>query len=170
MRMSLICLALVALPALAADPQPEIQRTVAKAQANGAVHTIRQIPEACVRFEGTFTGQAAQPYRFERVRTSAQCQPRARLLDYAQAKPASTAGWKLNDVIRIPSAVCPSQQAVVKVWRKPVEVAPPALDAQNRSRIYLQDAREDIDAGKVAQAPIPLYAAEMALEGKACGQ
>ena len=42
-------------PAHAADPVPEIQRSVAKAQAIGAVHTLRTIPEACARLQGTFS-------------------------------------------------------------------------------------------------------------------
>ncbi len=158
----------IAVPALAADPQPEIQRPVGTPQPIGAVHTIRQIPEACARFEGAFTGDPAQPYRFNVVRTSAQCQPRARLVDYAKARPSIAGGWKLNDIIRIPSASCASQRTVVRVWRKPVDVQPPALDAQQRSRIYLQDAKAAIESGKVAQAPIPLYAAEMKVEGNAC--
>ena len=87
----------VVLPTFAAEPQPEIKRPgAATAQAVGAVHTIRQIPEACARFEGMFTGDAAQPYRFSVVRTSAQCQPRARLLDAAKAKPDTASGWLLN--------------------------------------------------------------------------
>lgn len=155
------------LPAFAAEPQPEIKRpAAATAQAVGAVHTIRQIPEACARFEGMFTGDAAQPYRFGVVRTSAQCQPRARLLDAAKAKPDAASGWLLNDVIRIPSAACASQQAVVRVWRKPVAVSTPDKDGQGQARIYLEDARQDLAAGKIAQAKIPLFAAEMKVEGK----
>jgi hypothetical protein len=50
----------------------------------GAAHTLRQIPEACARLEGVFTGDAAEPYRFSAVRTSEQCQPRARFVDYAK--------------------------------------------------------------------------------------
>jgi len=70
------CLAIAA-PAWAADPKPEIARPAAAPQAVGAVHTLRQIPEACARLEGAFTGDAAQPYRYAPVRTSPQCQPRA---------------------------------------------------------------------------------------------
>lgn len=154
-------------PAFPAEPQPEIKRPGATAaQAVGAVHTIRQIPEACARFEGMFTGDATQPYRFSVVRTSAQCQPRARLLDAAKARPDAASGWLLNDVIRIPSAACASQQAVVRVWRKPVTVSTPDKDGQGQARIYLEDAKQDIAAGKIAQAKIPLFAAEMKVEGK----
>lgn len=57
--------------ALAADPTPELKpRAPGTAQAIGAVHTLRQIPEACARLEGVFTGNAAQPYTFSVVRSS----------------------------------------------------------------------------------------------------
>ena len=161
-----LCLLLAAtLPALAADAKPEIQRAVGAPQADGVVHTIRQIPEACARFEGTFTGDAAQPYRFNIVRTSPQCQPRARLVDAAKVKPDAADGWKLNDLIRIPRTACPAQQAIVRVWRRPVDVSTPAKDGQGQSRIYLEDAQKDIAAGKVAQAKVTLYAVEMGVEG-----
>ena len=160
------CLAIAA-PAWASDPEPEIERPAATPQAVGTVHTLRQIPEACARLEGAFTGDAAQPYRYASVRTSPQCQPRARFMDFDQAKPSVAAGWKLNDVIRVPNAACPSQQAVVRVWRKPGSAAPPPLDGQGQSRIYLQDAKQQ--AGTAAQAPsLTLFAAKLDVEGTAC--
>lgn len=160
------CLAIAA-PAWAADPKPEIARPAAAPQAVGAVHTLRQIPEACARLEGAFTGDAAQPYRYAPVRTSPQCQPRARFVDFDKAKPSVAAGWKLNDVIRVPNAACPSQQAVVRVWRKPGSATPPPLDGQGQSRIYLQDAKQQ--AGTAAQAPsLTVFAAKLDVEGKAC--
>jgi len=160
------CLALAS-PARAADPAPEIQRPAAAPQAVGVVHTLRQIPEACARLEGAFTGDPAQPYRYAPVRTDPQCQPRARFVDVGKAKPSLAAGWKLNDLIRVPSAACPSQQAVLRVWRKPGSAAPPPLDGQGQSRIYLQDAKEQ--AGAAAQAPsLTLFAAKLDVEGKAC--
>ncbi len=161
------CLAAVPPMARAAEPVPEIQRPPATAQAVGSVHGLRQIPEACARLEGAFTGDAAAPYRFAVVRTSPQCQPRARFVDFDKAKPSPAAGWKLNDLIRVPSAACPSQQAVLRVWRKPGSAAPPPLDGQGQSRIYLQDAKEQ--AGAAVQAPsLTLYAAKLDVEGKAC--
>ena len=160
------CLAIMA-PAWAADPKPEIERPAAAPQAVGAVHTLRQIPEACARLEGAFTGDAAQPYRYAPVRTSPQCQPRARFVDFDKTKPSAATGWKLNDVIRVPNAACPSQQAVVRVWRKPGSATPPALDGQGQSRIYLQDAKQQ--AGAAAQAPsLTLFAAKLDVEGNAC--
>lgn len=151
--------------AIAAEPVPELQRAAGSAQAVGAAHTLRQIPEACARLEGVFTGDAAQPYKFAVVRSSPNCQPRARFVDFAKANPSEAAGWKFNDVIRVPSAACPAQQAVVRVWRKPVD-AKPQLDGQGQSRIYLEDAKQQAAAGKIAQ--VPMYAAQMQVEGKAC--
>lgn len=166
MRLAMLLLLAAALPAFAAEPAPEIQRAPAAPQAVGTVHTIRGIPEACARLEGVFTGDAANPYKFEAIRTSPNCQARARFVDAAQAKPASSGGWILNDVIRVPSAACPQQQAVVRVWRHPANATPPKLDAQGRSRIYLQESLAKARAH--ALAPIAEYAAIMEVEGKAC--
>ena len=154
-----------ALPAFAADPVPEITRPAATPQANGVVHTLRQIPEACARIEGAFTGQAAEPYKFAVVRTSPSCQPRARFVDAAKARPSEATGWKFNDLIRVPSAACPSQQAVVRVWRRPVAVGG-ERDGQGQARIYLEEAMNTAAAGKLPQ--IPMYAAAMSVEGEAC--
>ncbi|MBB3834535.1 hypothetical protein FHR55_002768 [Xanthomonas arboricola] len=152
--------------ALAAEPAPELKaRAPGTAQAVGAVHTLRQIPEACARLEGVFTGNAAQPYTLSVVRSSPNCQPRARFVDYAKAAPSVASGWIYNDVIRVPSAACPSQQAVVRIWRKPVD-AKPQLDGQGQSRIYLEDAKQQAAAGKIPQ--VPMFAAQQVMEGKAC--
>jgi len=167
MRIATLLLLAVALPVAAADPAPEITRAAGTPQSVGAVHTLRGIPEACARLEGTFTGEATQPYRFEVVRTSPNCQARARFVAAAEAKPTVAGGWILNDVIRVPSATCPNQQAVVRVWRHPADATPPKLDAQGRSRIYLQESVEKAKAN--ALPPIPMYTASMAVEGKACG-
>lgn len=166
MRLSLLMLAVLApaLPAFAAEA-PELQRAVGAPQAVGAVHTLRQIPEACARLEGAFTGQVAEPYRFSAVRTSEQCQPRARFVDYSKAQPSADKGWKLNDVIRVPNATCPAQQAVVRVWRLPVNNAQ-ALDGQGQSRIYLEEAKKQAAAGKIPQ--VTMFAAQLQMEGKAC--
>jgi len=163
MRLSALLLLAAALPAMAADPKPEIERPPAAPQAVGTVHTIRGIPEACTRLEGVFTGEAAQPYRFEAVRTSPNCGARAHFVDAKQARPANSKGWILNDVIRVPSAACPRQQAVVRVWRHPADVAPPKLDAQGRSRIYLQESLAKARAH--ALPAIPAYTATMTVDG-----
>ncbi|MFC3551642.1 hypothetical protein ACFOLC_11550 [Lysobacter cavernae] len=168
MRLALTLLAAVSLPVSAADPKPEINRGTVQPQAVNAVHTLRQIPEACARIEGMFTGQAADPYKFAVVRTSPTCQPRARFVDAAKVKPSEQTGWKFNDLIRVPNAVCPSQQAVVRVWRKPAATAvPPKLDAQGQARIYLQDSKQVAATNKMPA--VPVFAAAMSVEGKACG-
>ena len=163
LALSLAFVLAAAPPVHAADPKPEIARAPAKPQALNAVHTLRQIPEACARLEGMFTGDAADPYAFAVVRISPECQPRARFVDAAKAPPSVASGWKLNDLIRVPSAACASQQAVVHVWRKPQASAqPPKLDAQGRSRLYLE---EQMKAAKSQPVALPMYAATMAVEG-----
>jgi hypothetical protein len=167
MRFAVVLLCAAAFPAFAQDPIPEIQRGAVAPQATGVAHTVRGIPEACARLEGEFTGDPAQPYKFSAVRTSPGCQARARLVDAQKVKPDAAGGWIFNDLIRIPSAACPGLQAVVRVWRHPSSAAPPKLDAQGRSRIYLRDA---MDKNKNRALPaIAVYAASMELKGKACG-
>lgn len=146
MRLLPIALSLLPALALAAQPTPEIAREAGKPQAVGVVHTVRGIPEACARIEGVFTGEAASAYRFSLVKTHPQCQPRARLVDFAKARPSIDKGWKLNDRIVVTREGCASQQAVVHVWRKPGSAAPPGLDAQGRSRIYLEEAKAQAKA------------------------
>lgn len=159
-----LCLAWAAIPPAHAAT-PEIRRAAGSPQANGVAHTLRSIPEACASLQGRFTGDASSPYAFAPVRTSASCQPRARLVDPAKAKPSEATGWKLNDVIRVPSTQCPGLVAVVEVWRKPVAATPPALDAQGRARLYLDEAK-----AKAAQAaPVTQFAAKVAMEGRPCG-
>ena len=157
---------LVSAAASAADPKPEIQREPAPPQAVGVTHTLRTIPEACARLEGQFSGDKARPYAFAAVPTSSRCQARARLVDAAAAKASVANGWLLNDVIRVPSVNCPSQQAVVRVWRQTGNAAPPKLDAQGRSRIYLKDGMEAARQGQLAA--VPVFATAMTLEGRAC--
>jgi len=167
MRVLTVLLAILSLPVMAAEATPEIVRPTGAPQAIGAVHTVRTIPEACVRLEGVFTGDAAQPYRFAAVKSPPNCQPRARFVDFDRAQPTQSKGWKFNDEIRVPNAACPAQLAVVRVWREPGDVTPPKLDAQGRSRIYLQDAAEQAKARTIPK--VPMYAAEMKLEGRPCG-
>ncbi|WDS37716.1 hypothetical protein [Pseudoxanthomonas sp.] len=163
-RLAILSLALSPLAA-AAQETPEIQRPVGTAQADGALHTLRQIPEACARMEGKFTGDPAKPYDMTVMRTSPNCQARAVFMDYAKVQPSAARGWKLNDIIKVPSASCSGQQAVVHVWRKPAGQAL-KLDGQDRARIYLEDAKQQAAAGKLAA--LPAYAAVLEVEGKAC--
>lgn len=148
------------------DPKPEIQRKPAAAQAVGVAHTLRVIPEACARLEGRFTGIPAAPYKFAAVRTSERCQARARLVDAASAKPSAASGWVLNDEIRVPNAGCPTQQAVVRIWHKDANAVPPKLDAQGRSRIYLQKGLAAARQGDLGA--IPVYATAFSIQGAAC--
>jgi len=166
MRPSLLPVLAALLPLAAAAQSPEIRRDPGAPQDTGVAHALRTIPEACVRLEGTFTGQPDAPYDFRAVRTSPACQPRARLVDPAKARPTVESGWVLNDVIRVPHSACASQEAVVTVWRKPADAAPPALDGQGRSRIYLDESMEKIASGDLA--PVPLFAAALSLQG-GCG-
>jgi hypothetical protein len=150
----------------ATDQRPEVERAPAKPQPVGALHALRTIPEACVRLQGRFTGDAAAPYKFEAVRTSPACQPRALVQDAAKAKPSAASGWILNDRIRVPEAGCPGLQAVATVWRHPASAKPPALDAQGRSRIYLEESLRKARAGELGA--LPAYAIATSVEGKPC--
>lgn len=164
MHRPILIAAMLALAAPALAAEPEITRPVGTAQADGALHTVRAIPEACTWLQGRFTGTAGAPYDFAPVRSSATCQPRARWVDAAKPSPSAGSGWILNDRIRVPSKACAGLQAVVEVWRKPGASAAPALDAQGRARLYLQDAKAD--AAKVAG--VTQYAATTRLEGTPC--
>lgn len=150
-------------PSHAAE-SPEITRAVGKPQTVGALHTLRVIPEACVRIEGQFTGLATPPYTVNVVRTHPNCQPRAHWIDGANAKPAAGAGWILNDVVRVPSAACATQLAVLRIWRRAGDVATPALDGQGRARLYLADSMK----GRPATTNRPVFTAVTAVEGRGC--
>ena len=80
-------------------PGPRHERPVGTPQAIGAVHTLRQIPEACTRLEGVFTGEPGQPYRMRAVPSAPNCQPRARYVAAAQAAPTQAGGWILDDLV-----------------------------------------------------------------------
>ncbi|AKC86235.1 hypothetical protein [Pseudoxanthomonas suwonensis] len=160
----LVAVAAVAAPLLAQPDTPERERT-GTPQAVGAVHTVRTIPEACTRLEGVFTGDRAQPYRLDAVRTAPACQPRARYVDFAEAAPSESQGWVLKDAIRIPDASCPSRQAVVRVWHQPVEQTL-ERDGQGQVRIYLQDAQKQAAAGDMR--PLPQFGAQLEVEGTPC--
>lgn len=149
----------------AAEAQPEILRDAFPPQAVGQIHTIRIIPETCAYLRGSFTskGDAASPYRYGAVRTGERCQPRARLVDPETATPSAASGWILNDLIRIPNAACKAQQAVIRIWRKPAANVTLPLDGQGKPRIYLEDAKRQAQAGKIA--PLPQYTAVLSVEG-----
>ena len=132
--------ALVLMPVVHAvdSAPPEIQREPASPQAVGQLHTLRTIPEACVRLQGQFTGAAEPPYRFEAVQ-GGRCAQRAVYVEPSGLKhaPTTESGWILNDRIRVPRADAPACIAVIDIWRRPGDATPPKLDAQGRSRLYL---------------------------------
>ena len=168
MRMPLIAAALVfASTAAHAQEKPELHRDRGTPQAVGVRHTLRNIPEACARIEGVFTGKPASPYLSEVVNTNPACHPRVRLRDASDAKPTKAGGWIFNDMIQVPSAECPSQVAVVRIWRKPSATAvPPKLDAQGRARVYIGGAEDTLKSHGIDQ--LPQYAIATNVEGKAC--
>lgn len=169
LRLHIFCAGLLAASTAMAtvEDAAEIRRPPANPQAVGVLHTLRTIPEACARLEGRFTGEAKTPYAFAAMRTGERCQPRAKLVDAVVAKPSAADGWILNDVIRVPASACTTQQAVVRIWRKPAGSAVPTMDAQGRARVYLKDGLDAADAGTLGA--IPQYAVAMAVEGRGCG-
>jgi hypothetical protein len=157
-------LALLLAPAVvlaSAAAAPERQR-VAPAQADGAVHTLRQIPEACARLEGGFTADPAQPYRLQVVKTRPDCQPRAAFISARAAQPSVAAGWILNELITVPSAACAGVSAILQVWRRPGATSL-ARDGQGQGRVYLEQARQQAGAGQLAA--LPAYSARLQVQG-----
>ena len=138
-------LALAPVAHAADSAQPEIQRPPGSgtAQPVGQVHTLRNIPEACVRLEGQFTGDPATPYQFRAVKRD-PCVQRAAYADATTLKqvPTVKSGWILNDRISVPRADAPACIATIEVWRRGGDLAPPQLDAQGRSRLYLDKPQQ----------------------------
>ena len=122
---------------------------------------MRTIPEACVRLQGQFTGDVAKPYSFEAVSRD-RCAQRAAYVAASSLKkaPTSASGWILNDRISVPRTDAPKCIAVLEVWRRAGDAAPPSLDPQGRSRLYL-------DKPQQASTP-PLFTAVL-LPLKGCG-
>jgi hypothetical protein len=143
--------------------QPEISRPPGSTapQPIGQVHTLRNIPEACVRLEGLFTGDAAAPYKLEVIPRD-PCAQRAVYVEPGRVHPSpSVAGhWLLNDRIAVPRADGPACTVTVEIWRKPGDTVPPSLDAQGRSRLYLDKPQHPVAA--------PLFTA-MLLKPEGCG-
>ena len=140
---------------------PEIQREVGTAQAVGQLHTLRTIPEACVRLQGQFTGDAKAPYSFEAVPRD-RCAQRAAYVTASTLKtpPTVTSGWILNDRISVPRTDAPKCMAVLDVWRLAGQLSPPKLDPQGRSRLYLDKPKQS--------SAVPLYTAVLQ-RPKGCG-
>lgn len=158
---------LASLPAaiVFAESPPEVRRDgPLPAQATGATHTLRIIPETCHYLRGKFTGMAAAPYQLEAVARGGGCQARAQLREASVAP--SGGGWVLNDVLRVPNAGCVGLQATVRIWRRAGGNAPPASDAQGRSRIYLQDEKQRARSGALAKLGEYVYV--RTIEGRPC--
>ena len=149
----LLTLATASANALAADPAPEITRAVAPAQALGASHATRAIPEACVILQGIFT--AGGPYYALAAAPRQRCTARARFVGIDVQD--DDAGWILNDRIRVPRADRPDCLATIDVWRHPGKLATATRDAQERVRMYL-----DTD---VAPVQPPRFRATLAVSG-----
>ena len=150
------------MPLRAEEPAPR----VGAPQQPGAVHTVRQIPEACVRLEGRYAQPGSDdPYALQVVPVGGNCQARARFVEGAEARPSSAGGWVLNDVIRIPEASCPGREAVVRVWRKAGD-ALPARDGQGQARVYLEQGRSQAAA---AAGGLTRFSAELEMPSGRCG-
>ena len=149
--------------AFAFDSQPEVQRAPGSStvQPVGQLHTLRNIPEACVRLEGQFSGDAVAPYRFQAVKRD-PCVQRAVYVGATSLKqpPAVASGWIFNDRIAVPRADAPGCVAVVEVWRRPGNIAPPKLDAQGRSRLYLDKPQRAV--------AVPMFTATLAIDARSC--
>lgn len=143
---------LLLFPVLAAAQRPEIVRPPAPPQAVGVAHTVRVIPEACRRLQGQFTGDAARPYALEAVETNPRCMRRAEFAMPGELPaPSAATGWTLSDRIRIPRSECPSQSAVIEVWRQQRPVP-------ERRRITVAEGE--------ASRPLLSYAVDLRIEGE----
>jgi hypothetical protein len=60
----------------------------------------------------------------------------------------------------VPRVDAPACVATIDIWRKPGDAAPPALDAQGRSRIYLDKPQKPATA--------PLFTAVLTIDAKSC--
>jgi len=146
---------------------PEVRRDgPLPAQAVGAVHTLRIIPETCRYLRGRFTGDARAPYAVDVVARGGRCQARARLR--AVDTPPAGGGWQLNDVLRVPHAACPGFEAAVTIWRRSGGNLPPARDAQGRARLYLQDEKRRAERSALEQLGEYVYL--VATDGAGCAR
>ena len=149
MRVLPLLLVALSLPAAAAGPKPEVARDTGKPQAVGAVHTVRAIPEACARLEGMFTGDAAQPYRFAAVRSSPNCQARARYVDFAKARPTEARLLGSGTARATPAAAIDSTPMKIRA-NVPIASAAAAL-GQFAGILLLPHAR----LADAVQVPVP---------------
>lgn len=142
----------------AANPRPAVQP-----QPDGGLHTLRQIPEACVRLQGQFTGLAQQPYALQVVPTSASCPRRAVFAGVSTQAPA-VPGWQPVEQLRVPSARCPGMVLVLQLWQLPGQVRRLPADAQGRERVYLEQVRATPAAD--SRALLPQWRASWQVQGQ----
>lgn len=154
---------LVALSAAAAAPQARPQRSPASPQADGVAHTLRQIPEACVRLQGAFTGRAEQPYALQAVPTHERCPRRAVFAGIGDA-PAASEGWQLDEQIVVPSSACPGMAMQLSMWHRQGQVQAAGRDGQGQVRVYL----DQLQQGQTARAPsaLPQWRASWQVQGR----
>ena len=134
---------------LACAATPEIERPPVSPQTAGTPHTLRLVPEACLRIDGVFAASGYQVTLHPRP----GCQPRARFEPVAGIAAPGGEGWILNDVLRVPRADRPECVATISVWRHPGALAPIEQDGQQRVRLYLDE--------KQAPAEKPRFAATL---------
>lgn len=123
---------------LATAATPEIERPPAPPQAVGTPHTLRLVPEACLRIEGVFAASGYQVTLHPRP----GCQPRAGFEPAVGTAAPGGDGWILNDLLRVPRADRSECMATVSVWRHPGALAPLEQDGQRRVRLYLDEKQK----------------------------
>lgn len=124
---------------------PQRTRTASTPQADGTVHTLRQIPEACVRLQGQFGGAAG--YALEVVPLGPGCPQRARFVAPGTLTPDPAAGWQYDEQIVVPAARDRRCTATLAVWKLPAGMA--GRDGQGQARVYLDQARQQAAAGRL---------------------
>ena len=136
-------------PLCAQSAEPLRTRPIGSAQADGQLHTLRTIPEACVRLQGQFGGPDG--YALAAVPSAPGCQPRAQFRGVDSIDPDPAAGWLLDEIVRVPSARCPQQMLRLELWTLPVAPVQAPRDGQGQVRIYLEQAQQGRAAGAALQ-------------------
>ena len=165
MPVAMVAMLMTSLPAaaVAVGSQTASPRPVVQPQPDGVLHTLRQIPEACVRLQGQFTGQAQQPYALQVVPTTTSC-PRRAVFAGASAQAPAEPGWQPVEQLRVPSAGCPGMVLVLQLWQLPGQVRRLPADGQGRERVYLEQVRATPAAD--SRALLPQWRASWQVQGQ----
>ena len=165
MPVAMVALLMVVQPVAAGTGGSQVasQRPAVQPQPDGVLHTLRQIPEACVRLQGQFTGQAQQPYALQVVETSLTC-PRRAVFTGVSAQAPGEPGWQPVEQLRVPSARCPGMVRVLDLWQLPGQVRRLPVDGQGRERVYLEQARATPAAD--SRALLPQWRASWQVQGQ----